>query len=137
MSLDDPRDVIPQAAAVPFRKSTNGSLDVLLIRRRPDGEWGIPKGLVDPGFTALQAARIEALEEAGIEGDFLGGQLGEFEYQKFGGICRVQVFALQVTVVHARYDEMYFRERQWFAVLDAIERVGRPALRPQAGDDHP
>ena len=121
---------IPQAAAVPFRQEPGGTLAVLLIRRRPDGAWGIPKGLVDPGLTPQQAALMEALEEAGVEGELLDTALGEFQYEKFLGVCQVQVFAMRVTEVHAEYDEMRSRMRQWFPVQEAAELVGRPALRP-------
>ena len=119
---------IPQAAAVPFCTDTAGTLEVLLIRRRPDGGWGIPKGVIDPGHTALEAAAIEALEEAGVEGELMPRSLGSYEYAKFGGTCRVKVFGLRVTRVHDHYDEEQLRERRWFAVADAVRAARRPAI---------
>jgi 8-oxo-dGTP pyrophosphatase MutT (NUDIX family) len=124
-----PPSKIPQAAAVPFRSTATGAIEVLLIRRRPRGGWGIPKGLIDPGHTALEAAAIEALEEAGIEGDVLTPPLGAFEYDKFGKTCHVEVFGLRVTGIHEHYHEERLRERRWFALHDAI----RIAKRPQVG----
>ena len=122
------RPRIPQAAAVPFRSDAAGTLEVLLIRRRPDGGWGIPKGVIDPGHTALEAAAIEALEEAGVEGELMPRSLGSYEYAKFGGTCRVKVFGLRVTRVHDHYDEERLRERRWFAVADAVRAARRPVI---------
>jgi 8-oxo-dGTP pyrophosphatase MutT (NUDIX family) len=122
------RSTIPQAAAVPFRTSAEGDLEVLLIRRRQGGAWGIPKGLIDPGHTAPEAAAIEALEEAGVEGELLQESLGTFEYAKFGGTCRVEVFGLRVTRVHERYEEERLRERRWFPVARAARAAKRPAV---------
>jgi len=122
------RSRIPQAAAVPFRTSEAG-VEVLLIRRRPDGGWGIPKGLIDPGRTALEAAANEAMEEAGVEGELLPATLGVFEYVKFGGTCRVEVFGLRVSRVHDHFDEERLRERRWFP----LEEAARLAKRPDVG----
>lgn len=122
------RPRIPQAAAVPFCTDAAGTLEVLLIRRRPDGGWGIPKGVIDPGHTALEAAAIEALEEAGVEGELMPRSLGSYEYAKFGGTCRVKVFGLRVTRVHDHYDEEQLRERRWFAVADAVRAARRPVI---------
>jgi 8-oxo-dGTP pyrophosphatase MutT (NUDIX family) len=124
------RSTVPQAAAVPFRVGEDGGIEVLLIRRRPNGAWGIPKGVIDPGHTALEAAAIEAVEEAGVEGDLLPPALGSFEYAKFGRTCHVEVFSLRVTLVHDRYDEERLRERKWFALPEAVRRVRRPGVAP-------
>ena len=119
---------IPQAGAVPFRINRAGDCEVLLIRRRPRGDWGIPKGMIDPGHTASAAAAIEAFEEAGVEGELLPKSLGAFEYAKFGGTCHVDVFGLRVTLVHDRYDEERLRERRWFPLVDAMRMVSRPGV---------
>lgn len=130
MNAGDSGERIPQAAAIPFRREAGGTLAVLLIRRLHRSAWGIPKGLIDPGLTPQQAALMEALEEAGVEGELLTPALGEFEYRKFGGICRVQVFAMRVTKVHDEYDEKPVRHRQWLAAGEAAELVERSELRP-------
>ena len=119
---------IPQAAAVPFRVNSAGACEVLLIRRRPRGDWGIPKGMIDPGHTAPEAAAIEAFEEAGIEGELLPKTLGAFEYPKFGRTCHVDVFGLRVTRVHDHYDEERLRERGWFPLAHAVRLVKRPGV---------
>ena len=119
---------VSQAAAVPFRITSAGACEVLLIRRRPRGDWGIPKGMIDPGHTAPEAAAIEAFEEAGIEGELLPKTLGAFEYVKLGKTCRVDVFGLRVTRVHDHYDEERLRERGWFPLAHALRLVKRPGV---------
>ena len=116
---------IPQAAAVPFRTAPSGGVEVLLIRRRGKKKWGIPKGLVDPGNTREQTALIESTEEAGVSGEILGPPLGEYTYEKFGGTCRVVVYALRVTGEHERFPEERSRERRWFPLDEAARAVHR------------
>ena len=59
-------NVLPRLAALAV---TLRGDQVLLVRRRnpPDaGLWGFPGGRVEPGETALVAARRELLEETGV-----------------------------------------------------------------------
>ena len=46
---------------------TNGTDDILLIRRTDNGSWAIPGGAIDLGESVAQAAVRETLEESGIE----------------------------------------------------------------------
>lgn len=112
---------IPQAGAIPFRRMTDGTVQVLLIRRLPDGRWSIPKGLIDPGHTARQAAGIEAIEEAGVEGVLSENPIGEYTYPKYGGVCRVSVFRMEVNHIHDQFPEGSIRERRWCLIDEAIQ----------------
>ena len=121
---------IAQAAAIPYRVRRDGKaaadrVEVLLIRRRDKSKWGIPKGLVDAGFTHREAAATEAREEAGIEGVISQESLGTFTYEKFGGTCLVQVYAMRVTAVLPHWDEEAYRTREWFEIRDAAAQVSR------------
>lgn len=120
---------IPQAAAIPFRHTEAGELEVLLIRWKDADKWGVPKGLIDPGNTARETAEIESLEEAGISGELQDAELGQFDYAKFRGTCRVRVFALRVTTEHAEYLETGHRIRQWFTLETAAKCVAREPLK--------
>jgi len=54
---------------------------IVPVRRAPDGSrvLGLPKGHLDPGESAVQAAQREVLEEAGVRGEPIG-ELGEIRY---------------------------------------------------------
>lgn len=118
----------PQAAAIPFRPDGRGGWEVLLIRKRTGKKWGVPKGVVDPGQTPRDTAHNESREEAGVEGELLPEPLGRFQYEKWGGACDVDVFAMRVTAAHETYLEQAVRERRWFPIAEAARTVGRPAL---------
>ena len=98
---------VAQAAAIPYRiDRKTGRAEVLMIRRRDGGKWGIPKGLVDPGLNHLQAAAMEALQEAGVEGALSERSLGNFVYDKSHGTCLVRVYAMKVAVSAALCDSL-------------------------------
>ena len=57
--------------------------EILLIRRADFEVWGLPGGMIDPGETAAQAAKREALEETGCEVE-LTGLVGLYAIPQFG-----------------------------------------------------
>lgn len=118
---------IRQAGAIPMRAATSGRIEVLLVRRRGRRGWMIPKGLVDPGLDEPAAAAAEALEEAGVRGTVIEPPIGAYEYEKFGGTCRVRVFALLVDRVEPEeaWLESSLRERRWFAEDEASGAIRR------------
>jgi 8-oxo-dGTP pyrophosphatase MutT (NUDIX family) len=125
---------VPQAAAICFRPLPGKKAEILLITSR-SGEWAIPKGRIDPGFTPPQAAANEALEEAGVRGQVLQDAVGAFEYLKRGGWalragtrCRVQVFPLLVSDLLEEWLEADFRKRRWVPAAQAAGQVAQPGL---------
>lgn len=97
-------------------------LQILLISSRKSGEWGIPKGHLEPGMTAAGVASMEAYEEAGLRGD-VGSELGT--YVRRGAI--VLVFSFEVHEELATFPEQGQRERLW--CTDAVERVPEADLK--------
>ena len=127
--MPPPDEWIPQAAAIPLRADgATGRVRVLLIRRYDRGDWGIPKGHIDPGQTPAEAAAMEALEEAGVEGSLSPEPVGGFTYEKKSRRFRVQVFTMAVTVEHPQWKEQAVRQRRWFDADEAARAVGRDSL---------
>ena len=55
--------LLPAAGVVPLDEDGRA----LLVRQADDGKWGILGGAIDPDEAPADAARREALEEAGVE----------------------------------------------------------------------
>jgi ADP-ribose pyrophosphatase YjhB (NUDIX family) len=62
---------------------TNDEGKVLVVSQRGTS-WSLPKGHIDPGENALEAARREIYEESGIRDLELIRELGTYERHKIG-----------------------------------------------------
>ena len=121
-----------QVGALCFRRTSNNSLDVLLVTSRDTGRWIIPKGWPKKGDTLCRSAAREAFEEAGVHGAVGSQPIGEFPYMKHEKDCSrqldVSVFTLLVKNKEHDWPEAEERKRKWFAVGDAAEKVEEPEL---------
>jgi len=122
-----------QAGAIPYRV-VDGTVEVLLITSRDTGRWVIPKGYVESGETAAEAAAKEAFEEAGVVG-FISGRLplGFVPYVKVlkggkGCPASIEVYPLLVETRKKDWPEKGQRKARWFTVEEAAKRVDEPAL---------
>ena len=70
--------------------------DRVVLRRTLPGEWVFPKGWIDPGESAQQAARREVREETGVQADIVSS-LGIASYEADGEIRAVDYFLMRVT----------------------------------------
>jgi 8-oxo-dGTP pyrophosphatase MutT (NUDIX family) len=122
------KPIYRQSAAVPFR-TRDGELEVLLITTLRRRRWIFPKGLIDPGCSPVEAAAIEAFEEAGVSGTVYPDSVGYYEYHKWGGLCQVQVFLMEVDEIADNWPESGSRDREWFAMDEAINLVAEGELR--------
>lgn len=122
-----PEHFYEQSAAVPYRVA-DGRAEVLLVTSIGKGRWIVPKGVVEPHLTPADSAAQEAYEEAGVRGTVEGPALGRYNYEKWGGVCRVEVFALRVTAVLDPWPEKDTRKRAWVRIEDAAERVAEKKL---------
>lgn len=102
---------------------------VCLVTARSGRRWVIPKGQIDPGHTAGEAALVEAWEEAGLVGALDPEPVGSYVYEKLGRPHHVLVYRMTVTAVHDRYPEVASRQRAWVTADEAIDRVEEPELR--------
>jgi 8-oxo-dGTP pyrophosphatase MutT (NUDIX family) len=122
-----------QIAALPWRKR-RGQVEILLITSRTTKRWIIPKGWPMDGRADYNAAKREAFEEAGVEGRITTRSIGHYDYDKRTGkgslkACRVVVFALEVSTLRRVWPESAERQRAWFKVEDAVEKVMEPGLK--------
>jgi phosphohistidine phosphatase len=126
--IEEAPDIYPQSAVVPFRMQ-NGRPQILLITSRGRKHWIVPKGIIEAWQSPEEAALEEAFEEAGVKGALVGGSVGEYEYEKWGGRCRVAVFLLRVQEEFDDWPEADLRERRWVAVDEALDLIDNPDLR--------
>lgn len=105
-----------QSSVIPFRKNS-GHLELLVISTRKKKKWIFPKGIIEQGLSPQKSAEKEALEEAGIKGDILPNSFGTYEVEKWGGICMISVYALNVKNTLDKWEED-FRDRKWINADD-------------------
>lgn len=122
-----------QYAALPYVVVADRVL-VLLVTSRDTGRWVIPKGWPKKSRTPAELAALEALEEAGVEGEIAAKPLGVFTYRKrlddlLSVRCRVEVFALRVAAEHVAWPEQRQRRRCWMLAEDAAAEVAEAELR--------
>lgn len=123
-----PAWIYRQSAVLPYR-FVDGSIEVLLITSRGGKRWVLPKGIVEPGMSAVDSARKEAREEAGVDGIASQTALGTYRYDKWGGTCAVQVYPLEVAEESDDWPEAAIRRRRWFSLRKAQGRVEQKQLR--------
>lgn len=125
--------VAKQIAALPLRWDNNGKLRVLMVTSRDRGRWVMPKGWTIDGKKPWQAAKIEALEEAGAVGFISDEPIGAYGYdkrlEKERSIqCRVTVYPMVVEKLKRRWKERDERKRHWFSLGKASKLVEEPEL---------
>jgi 8-oxo-dGTP pyrophosphatase MutT (NUDIX family) len=115
---------IRQAAAIPLKAG-----QICLVTSSNGKRWVIPKGMIDPGKTAPEAALQEAWEEAGVVGNLDPDPVGSYFYQKYGGTYHVTVFILRVTSVSENWPERALRLRSWMSTKKALASIEDEGLR--------
>jgi 8-oxo-dGTP pyrophosphatase MutT (NUDIX family) len=105
--------LVEQVAAVPFRRTSKGDLEFLLVSAS-SGRWIFPKGWLDAGRLPEDQAAVESFEEAGVKGRVLVPPVGTYINEgSRRSCCRVTVYLLEVAKELARWPEMAMRERCW------------------------
>ncbi|MEF3128475.1 NUDIX hydrolase [Rhizobium leguminosarum] len=122
---------MPQAAAICLIAQSRGGPHIVLVRSRRTGQWGLPKGGIEPGEISPRTAEREAFEEAGVTGAVCLRPIGHFGYEKEGNCDHYQV-AVHVLLndrLADCYPESGIRERGLFPLADAIDMVLHPQVR--------
>lgn len=117
-----------QSAVIPYVKR-KGHFEIVLVTSSSARHWIFPKGIIEPDMSPQDSAAKEALEEAGISGKVASEMIAEYEYEKWGGICSVQVYPMKVAEILDEWDEKHFRRREIVSVSKAINRI-RDEQRP-------
>jgi len=124
-----------QYGALCYRvKKKSGEVEVLLMTSRDTGRWVIPKGWPMTRKCAHEVAMQEAFEEAGVRGVVEPETLGAYTYPKVlrdgvQVVCKVQVYALEVTNMVKNFKEKGERRIEWVSFDEAAGRVREPELR--------
>ncbi len=124
-----------QYAALPYRLSEQGRIEVLLITSRTTRRWIIPKGWPMGKLPPRKVAAAEAAEEAGVDGRVSRQPVGRYSYDKVlsSGTtvrCAVDVFALEVQKQRSSWPERKRRERRWMTIEEAAGLVSDAELAP-------
>lgn len=122
-----------QSAALPYRKTADGKLEILLITSRETRRWILPKGWIENNAKAHETAVMEAFEEAGVRGRVKKKPIGSYVYQKRLNngdhvLCQVSVFALKVTDELDDWPEKNERERRWMSLGQGAMQISEGGL---------
>jgi diadenosine hexaphosphate hydrolase (ATP-forming) len=111
---------IEQAGGIAVRRQDN-QWSVLLVRSKKDPSvWIFPKGHIEPGESAIDAARRETLEEAGVDGDLIGPVGEPQEFQSGREPVRVRYFLIRAT---AESDSPEGRPKAWYRLDEAAAQL--------------
>ncbi|MDZ7786085.1 MAG: NUDIX domain-containing protein [Candidatus Saccharibacteria bacterium] len=117
----------PTAGGIIFRRNKNGQLEILLIQDAKN-RWTIPKGHIEEGETAKQAARREISEETGLKGLEMHSWLGKinFRYRRATSLVLMttEIFLVRATGdTDALRPEEWMNGIKWFSANDALDRI--------------
>lgn len=106
------KTLVEQAGAVVFRRAGDG-LEILLVRaKKTPNQWIFPKGHIEAGEAAEDAAVRETREEAGVIGRALKPLPPPLEFDSGSQRVRVRYYLLKATDETKPSEE---REKKWCA----------------------
>ena len=117
----------PTAGGIVFRRNAKGEVEFLLIQDHKD-RWTIPKGHIEEGETAQQAAKREIGEEAGLNDTEMLGWLGKIHF-RYRRIDKLVLISQQVYLMGVKTDgneiqkEEWMNGIKWFAFHDALDAI--------------
>uniref|UniRef100_A0A5B7CEV1 Nudix hydrolase domain-containing protein n=1 Tax=Davidia involucrata TaxID=16924 RepID=A0A5B7CEV1_DAVIN len=126
------------AGCVPYkyRDSDESIVEVLMINSPSGPGLLFPKGGWENDETVEEAAKREAIEEAGVKGDLMGF-LGYYHFKSKThqdeyspeGLCKAAMFALLVKEQLESWPEQSTRSRRWLTIPEADENCRHPWMR--------
>lgn len=120
-----------QAGVIPWLPGTD-PVRLVLVTSRRTGRWVFPKGAIDPGMTAQEAAAQEAFEEAGVIGHAEQEDVGSYQSLKIRPpalwTVDVALYPLRIDEVLDDWMESGQRERRFVTLAEAGELIADPDL---------
>jgi ADP-ribose pyrophosphatase YjhB (NUDIX family) len=106
---------------------------LLVASKKEPGSWIFPKGHIERGESARDAALRETQEEAGVDGELLG-PAGVLEFDWRDTRYRVEYFLIRATSETSQSDG---REKVWLPYDAAIARLSYEETRRLLRDAEP
>ncbi|HBM88509.1 MAG: NUDIX hydrolase [Parvibaculaceae bacterium] len=123
--------MLRQVGAIPFVIRETEPL-LLMITSRTHERWIFPKGAIEKGETASEAALREAYEEAGIRGRMLeqfAHDVQAIKQMPDGPRDLIVTYIpLHFTEQHDEWPERKNRDRHWVTLPDARKIAGGPDI---------
>jgi 8-oxo-dGTP pyrophosphatase MutT (NUDIX family) len=121
-----PLPLVVQAGAVVYRKDDHG-IRILLVRaRRNPEDWIFPKGHVEPGESADEAAVREAEEEAGVTGRVVTPLAPPVRFALDDRRVEVEYFLVEF---EREVKPQERREQAWLTPREALKRLTNDAAK--------
>ncbi len=115
--------ILDQVAALIYRWSDAGGLEILVVSSRETHRAVIPKGWPIKNRKDWKSAQIEAREEAGVVGEVSRKRIGQYRYWKrletHFALVRVTVFPLAFRRQMDDWPERHERIQTWLSPEDA------------------
>ena len=121
-----PGSLVEQAGAVVFQRSGRGVRVLVVSSKHVARRWLFPKGHIDGGEKAAEAALREAGEEAGVLGTIIQPLSPAIKFVYDGQKYRVRYFLIEWTGETAAEDE---RECLWLTPAEALRKLSDAAAR--------
>ena len=103
-----------------WTRSQDERVEIALVTSRCGKRRVVPKGSLDDGEDAVDAANRETEEEAGLIGEFVEPAIGRYCYTEQNDRYHVDVYLMRVTGVVDSWTEAGFRHRRFMPVEDAL-----------------
>jgi len=108
--------------ALPWRRTKQGEIKILLVTSRDEERWQLPSALTSDDRTPRQMAMTEAFEKAGVFGHLDPNPLGSYT-SVLARPSTVVLYGLKVRGTLTHWPERVHRKRRWFFLNDAANAV--------------
>ena len=117
----------PTAGGIVFRRGKENQVEILMIQDAKD-RWTIPKGHIEEGESAKQAAEREIREETGLKDMRVMNWLGKihFRYRRQNSLV---LMTTQIYLVQALGNTDKLRKEEWmngiawFPATEALDKI--------------